>query len=72
MYVYIESLNCTLVVDSPFQILVVDFSLNLRTSSTTRTPEMLSLLSKSRISLFNVHLALFVQDDTITDAESNR
>ena len=35
----------------------VDFSLNLQTSST----KMLSSLGKSKNSLFNVHLALFVR-----------
>ena len=49
-----KCLNDTLAVDSPIQTLAVDFSSNLYTSSTT-VPS--SSLSKSRISLFNGHLA---------------
>ena len=64
MYVYdpIESLNGTLAVDLPFQTLAVDFLSNLyRLALPLRAPETTSSLSKSRISLFNVPLALFVQ-----------
>ena len=51
-------LNGTFVIGLPFQT-VVDFSSNLYTSFTTVPPEVLSLLSKSRIFLFNVPFALF-------------
>ena len=61
MYMTPKSLNGTLVVYSPFQTLVVNFSSNYRLVLPLRAPETLSSLSKSRISLFNVHLALFVQ-----------
>ena len=53
--------NRNLAIDSPqtfaVELLVefIDLALPLR------APEMLSSLSKSRISLFNVHLALFVR-----------
>ena len=64
MYIYDpqKSLNDTLAVDSPFQTLAVDFSSNL--TLPLRTPETLSSLSKSRISLFNAHPALFVKKMT--------
>ena len=39
--------------------------LNLKTSSPLLSPEMPSLLSKLRIFLFNVHLALFFPKDDI-------
>ena len=54
-----RSLNCTLVIDSPFQT----FTLGLLVEFNYRpllSPETLSSLSKLRI-LFNVHLALFVR-----------
>ena len=56
-----KSLNVTLALDLPFQTLAVDFLPNLKTSSITARSRNASSLSKSRISLFNVHLALFVQ-----------
>ena len=61
LYVYDppKSLKGTLAVDLPFQTLTVDFSSNLLTRLLC-APETLSSLSKSSISLFNVHIALFV------------
>ena len=49
--------------DSPFKIFVVRFLVKFinRLALQLLSPEMLPSLSKSRISLFNVHLALFVQ-----------
>ena len=67
-----KSLNGTLAVDSSFQTLVVDFSSNLYTSYTTAR-SINTFFIESRISLFSVHLALFVQkDDIIMVAESHR
>ena len=63
LYMTNKSLNDTLAVNSPFQTLATDFSSNLKTGSNTltlHTPETLSSLSKSIISLLNTHLALFV------------
>ena len=55
-------LNCTLAVDLPLQTLAVDFSSYLcRLALPLCTPETLFSLSKLKISLFNVHLALFVR-----------
>ena len=51
----------TLVLNLPFQTLAVDFLSNLLTSSTTARFRNVFSLSKSRISIFNVHLALFVR-----------
>ena len=51
----------TLFIDSHFQTVVVDFLSNNRLALTLHAPEMLSSLSKSRISLFNAHFALFVR-----------
>ena len=48
IYMFVDkkkNLNCTLEIDSPFQTFAVG----------------LLVLSKSRISIFNVHLALFVR-----------
>ena len=64
-----KSLNGTLAVDLPFQTLAIDYLPNL---SPLHTPEMLSSMSKSRISLFNADLALFVRRITIMVAESRR
>ena len=56
-----KKLNHTLEIDSPFQTytvrLLVEF---IRLALPLRAPEMLSSLSKSRISIFNAHLTLFV------------
>ena len=78
VYIYIhdapKSLNGTLAVNLPFQTLMVEFSLNLiyRLALPLHPPETLSSLSKSRISSFNVHLALFVRrNDIIMVAESH-
>ena len=56
-----QSLNDTLVVDSSLQTLAVTSRQIYRLALPLHTPEMLSSLSKSRISLFNAHLSLFVQ-----------
>ena len=57
-----KNLNDTLAVDSPFQTLAVDVSSNIyRLALPLCTPEMLSSLSKSRITVINVHLTIFVQ-----------
>ena len=56
-----KSLNGTLAVESSFQTLAVDLWLIYRLALQLRAPETLSWLSKSRISLFNAHLALFVR-----------
>ena len=65
IYVYVcdpkKGLNGTLFIDSHFQTLVVDFFSNYRLALPLHAPEMLSSLSKSRISLFNAHFALFVR-----------
>ena len=63
-----KSLNRTLSIDSPFQTFVVGLLVEfIRLALPLRAPETLSLSSKSRIFLFNAHLALFVRmDDTIT------
>ena len=55
MYVTPQKLNGTIVVDSSFQTLVIDFSPSYRLDLPLHTPEMLSSLSISRISLFNTH-----------------
>ena len=64
-YIYVcdpkKGLNGTLFIDSHFQTLVVDFFSNYRLALPLHAPEMLSSLSKSRISLFNAHFALFVR-----------
>ena len=54
LYVYDpqKSWNDTLAVDSPFQKITEDFSSNTHSRN-------ISLLSKSKIYLFNAHLALF-------------
>ena len=59
------TLNRTLAIDSPLQTftvgLLIEFHLPLL------SPETLSSSSKSKIFLYNAHLALFVRmDDTIT------
>ena len=61
VYDPLNSLNGTLVVDLPIQTSAVDFSLIYRLALQLHAPETLSSLSKSRISLFNTHLALFVR-----------
>ena len=64
LYVYDpkKNLNDTLAVDSPFQTLAVDISSNIyRLALPLCTPETLSSLSKSRITLINVHHAIFVR-----------
>ena len=60
-YIYYVTPKSLKAVDSPFQTLAVDFSLIYVLALPLRAPETLSLLSKSRISLFNAHLALFVR-----------
>ena len=55
-----KCLKGTLAIDLPFQTLAVDSSSD-RLALQLYAPEMLSSLSKSRISLFNAHVALFVQ-----------
>ena len=47
-------LNRTLAIDSPFQTFAVG-------QIYMHTPKTLSSLSKSRISIFNAHITLFVQ-----------
>ena len=59
-----KSFNGNLAVDLPFQTLAVDFSLNYRLALPLHCSEKLSSLSNIRISLFNAHLALFVQHMT--------
>ena len=72
IYVYIcgqkKSLNRTLDIDSPFQTFAVGLLIEIyRLALPLRAPETLSSSSKSKIFLYNAHLALFVQmDDTIT------
>ena len=64
LYVYDpkKNLNDTLAVDSPFQTLAVDVSSNIyRLALPLCTPEMLSSLSKSIITIINVHLAVYVR-----------
>ena len=56
----IKSVNGTVAVDSPFQTLAVSRQI-YRLALPLRAPETLSSLSKSRISSFNAHLALFIQ-----------
>ena len=55
--------NCTLAIDSPFQTFAVGLFVDFfyRLALPLLSPETLSSLSKLRIFLFNVHLALFVQ-----------
>ena len=55
MFVDKKLLNRTLVIDSPFQRFAVDFLSNLS------SPEMLSSLNKSRISLCNADFALLYE-----------
>ena len=57
-----KCLNGTVEVALPFQTLAVDILVEfiLTTSITARSDRNAFLVSKSRISLFNVHLALFV------------
>ena len=57
-----KSLNGTVVVDSPFQTLMVDFSSYYRLALPLCASEMLSSIGKSRITLFNVHLAIFSEE----------
>ena len=74
MYIFVDNKKFEmLAIDSPFLTFTVDFSSNLSTSSLSlRTPEILSLLSKSSIAVFNTHLALCLKDDTITFTQSHR
>ena len=55
MFVDKKLLNRTLVIDSPFQRFAVDFLSNLS------SPEMLSSLNKSRMSLCNADFALLYE-----------
>ena len=50
-----QNLNRTLAIDSPFRTYVVGLALPLL------APEKLSSLSKSRLSILNAHLTLFVR-----------
>ena len=59
MFVDKKLLNRTVVIDSPFQRFAVDFFSNLS------SPEMLSSLNKSRLSLCNQTLLYCLKDDTI-------
>ena len=64
VYIYIclwskKYLNRTLAIDSPFQSRISRRIYRL--ALPLRAPEMLSSLSKSRISIFNAHLTLFVR-----------
>ena len=54
--------NRTLVIDSPFQTFVVGLLVEFidYIAPPLCTPETLSSLTKSRISIFNAHLAVFV------------
>ena len=62
-------LNRNLAIDSHFQT----FAVGLRLALPLLSPEMLSSSNKSRIFLFNVHLALYVRmDDTIIPAHTHR
>ena len=63
-----KNLNRTLAIDSPFQTFVVGLLVEFyRLALPLRAPETLSSSSKSRIFLYNAHLALFVRmDNTIT------
>ena len=67
MFVDQKKLNYTLVIDSPFQTIAVGLLLEFigYISVLVCSPETLSLSSKSRIFLYNVHLALFVWIDDI-------
>ena len=64
IYIYVcgrkKYLNRTLEIDSPFQTFAVGFSSIYRLALPLRAPETLSSLSKSRISILNAHLTLFV------------
>ena len=60
MYMTKKVLNGTLAVGSPFQTRSTSHQI-YRLALPLYAPEMLYSLSKSRISLFNVHLALFVR-----------
>ena len=74
VHIYIKpkkNLNGILALDSS-NVLSVDFLSNYKLALPLHTQEMLSSLNKSRISLFNAHLALFcLKDDTITVAHTH-
>ena len=56
-----KKLNCSLAIDSRFQTFAVGLLVKfIRLALPLLSPEILSSLSKLRIFLFNVHLALFV------------
>ena len=63
-----KKLNRTLAIHSPFQTFMVGLLVKFyRLTLPLLSPEMLSSSSKSRIFLYNAHLALFVRmDDIIT------
>ena len=67
MFVDQKKLHFTLVIDSPFQTIAVGLLLEFigYISVPVCAPETLSLSSKLRIFLYNVHLALFVWIDDI-------
>ena len=78
VYIYIvcgqKKLNRTLAIDSPFQTFAVGLLVKViyRLALSLHGPETLSSSTKSRIFLYNVHLALFVQmDDTITHTKAS-
>ena len=57
-----KNLNRNLAIDSPFQTFAVRTSRRIYSLALLlRAPETLSSLSKSRISIFNVHLTLFIR-----------
>ena len=65
MYVTPNKFEWTLAVHSTFQTLAVDFLVEfIRLALLLHTPETLSSSSKSRIFLYNAHLALFVRKMT--------
>ena len=63
MFVDQKKLNRTLAIDSPFQTFAVGPLVEFMdyVALSLHTPETLSSLSKTKISLFNAHLALFVR-----------
>ena len=76
IYLYVcgpkKNLNRTLAIDLPFQTFVVGLLVKFIGYLPLLSPEMLSSSSKSRIFLYNAHLALFLwKDDTITVAQTH-
>ena len=74
-YVYMrpqKSLNGTLAVNSPFQTLVVDFSSNLYTRSTTARFRNAFLVVNHGFPYLMHTCSICPKDDTITVAESHR